>query len=186
MLKVILDQLVGEAKVYLFDSQSMELYSFKEKENVSYLGEKEEIENFLSVLEQEIAERNEQLKKWVTEEKDVNPKELAGRFKPFYIVADDWDYVVERTKDKGAKFAALLNACAGVGISLIVTAVSTKLKGLDEVTKLVKAGSNGLLLGSQGTTGMFPLRTLREQPEMGDGLLFKDGSYERLRLPKYE
>ncbi len=186
VLKVILSQLAEEAKVYLFDSPSMELYSFKEKENVNYISEKEEIDAFISILEQEIAERNEQLKKWVTEEKEVNPKELAGRFRPFYIVADDWDYVVERTKDKAGKFAALLNACAGVGISLIVTAVSTKLKGFDEVTKLIKASSNGLLVGSQGTTGMFPLRTQREQPEMGDGLLFKDGSYERLRLPKYE
>ena len=186
VLKVILEQLETEAKVYLFDSQSMELYSFKEQGNVNYISETEDIESFINVLEQEITARNEQLKKWVTEEKDINPKELAGRFQPFYIVADDWDYVVERTQTVAAKLTTLLNSCAGVGISLIVTAASTKMKGFDSLTKVIKVSSNGLLIGNQGSTGMFPVRSMRELPEMGDGLLFKDGSYERLRLPKYE
>ena len=186
VLKVILEQLEKEAKVYLFDSQSMELYSFKGQENVNYISENEDVESFVDVLEQEIAARNEQLKKWVTEEKEVNPKELVGRFQPFYIVADDWDYVVERSQSVAAKLTTLLNSCAGVGITLIVTAVSTKMKGFDGLTKMIKTSSNGLLIGNPGSTAMFPVRSQRELPAMGDGLLFKDGSYERLRLPKYE
>lgn len=186
MLKVILNQIVGEGMVYLFDSQSMELYGFKEREKVHYVSEQEEIEEFIHALEQETNERNEQLRKWIIEEKNVSPRELTGRFQPFYVVVDDWDYFVERTKDKAAKLGGLLSTCAGVGITIIVTAASTKLKGFDEMTKLIKTSANGLLIGNPGATGMFPVRMQRELPEMGDGLLFRDGSYERLRLPKFE
>lgn len=186
VMKVILDQLGEEDSIYLFDSPSMELYGFRGRKNLHYIHEAEDLENFIETLEQEINERDAKIKEWIRDEENVNPKELPFRFPAFYILADDWDYLAERTKSKNAKLAGLLNVCESVGIRIILTAASNKLKGFDEVSKFAKGSSNGLLLGNPGTTGMFQVRSQRELPQMGDGLLFKDGSYEKLRLPKYE
>lgn len=76
-------------------------------------------------------------------------------------------------------------ACECVGICIILSASSEKPKRFDETIKFAKGCSRGLLLGGQGSTGMFPTKSQRELPQMGDGLLFKDGSYERIRLAEY-
>lgn len=185
VLKVILSQLEKAERIYVFDSPSMELYRFRSMENLQYVHENEELERFLEELEQSIEERNSRIKAWMEQDMNASPRELIGRLEEIYIIADDWDSFIERTKGKAAKLGSLLNACAGAGITVILTAASNKLKGFDEVTKFAKGSVNGLLLGSQGTTGMFPVRSQRELPQMGDGLLFKDGNYERLRLPKF-
>ena len=54
-----------------------------------------------------------------------------------------------------------------------------------EVNRLVKQASNGLVLGSQGVSTIFPTVSTRDVPEMGSGLLFKNGSYRKVRLPKW-
>ncbi len=185
MIKVILSQIKPEQTVYLFDSPSMELYGEKERENLHYIGEETDAENFAAELERELADRNARMKAWLSEEKNVNPRTLAERFPDIHILVDDWDYMVERIKDKAA-LAGLFRSCAGAGIRIIATASCTRLKGFDELTRFVKTGRNGLLMGSPGTTGMFPVRTQRELPEPGDGLLFADGAYERVKLAAYE
>ncbi len=44
--------------------------------------------------------------------------------------------------------APILNEAAGVGISIILTAYSGKMKEFDEVTKFAKNTTEGLLLGN--------------------------------------
>lgn len=185
MLKVILSQLGKAACIYVFDSPSMELYRFRDMKNLHYVHENEEMESFIDSLEQLIEERSSRLRDWMEQEPSVSPRELKKRLETVCIIVDDWDNFVEQTKTKAAKLGALLNACEGAGIMVILTAVSNKLKGFDEVTKFAKGSNNGLLMGNPGTTGMFQVRSQRELPPMGDGLLFKDGNYERLRLAKF-
>ena len=186
VIKVILSQLSGAGEIYLFDSPSMELYSFKNNmENLHYVGTEEETEAFFAHLAKETEVRGRQVREWLLEEKDANPKELPKRFPDFYLIVDDWDYLVERLKTGAQKAVELLRACENAGIHIILSASSSKLKGFDEITKFAKGCSRGLLLGGQGSTGMFPTKSQRELPQMGDGLLFKDGSYERIRLAEY-
>ena len=51
--------------------------------------------------------------------------------------------------------------------------------------KLVRQASEGLVLSSQGVVPIFPVSGMREIPKPGEGLLFKNGVYRRVRLPKY-
>ncbi|MEG2987208.1 MAG: hypothetical protein RR809_06515, partial [Lachnospiraceae bacterium] len=60
------------------------------------------------------------------------------------------------------------------------------MKGVDEVTKFAKNTTEGLLIGNPGTTGMFGITSAKELPQFKDRLLFHNGGYVRLRLPKYE
>lgn len=54
----------------------------------------------------------------------------------------------------------------------------------DPLSKWVKAASHGLVLSPQGTLNIFPVRSQREYPQMGYGLLFHNGEYFAVRLPE--
>lgn len=186
IIKVILEQLREKGEIYLFDSASMELYGYKGSKEIRYVESTEEIEDFLQMLEDEIKKRNAMVRDMLEKNPNANPKEISKELPEMYIVVDDWDYFVERTKAKAMQLAPLLLACQGAGISIILTAHSGKMKGFDEVTKFAKNTTDGLLLGSPGTTGMFGITSAKELPQFKDGLLFHNGGYIRLRLPRFE
>ena len=98
---------------------------------------------------------------------------------------DDVDNFITLVKTDMNKQAALLRDAVEVGIPWIVTVYATRTRGIDEVNRLVKQASNGLVLGSQGVSTIFPTVSTRDVPEMGSGLLFKNGSYRKVRLPKW-
>jgi S-DNA-T family DNA segregation ATPase FtsK/SpoIIIE len=186
ILKAILEQIVGTAEMYLFDSKSMELYSYKGQEKVHYIEGAEGVEDFVDILANEIKERTAMVHEKIMADPSKNPKEISKELTPFYVVVDDWDNFIELTKAKASQLAPILLEANGTGISIILTAHSGKMKGFDEVTKFAKNTTDGLLLGNQGTTGMFNVSSSKEIPQFRDGLLFNNGSYVRIRLPKFE
>ncbi len=186
MLKIILKQIPKERKVYLFDSTKMELYSSRTKENVEYIDNGEKVEDFIIDLEQEVEYRQKYVKKELEKNRGASPKEITRKLEPLYIIADDWDEFVESTKSIASNLGRLLELGSGLGISIILTANSSKMKGFDEITKFAKNANNGLVMGDQGTSHIFPLRSMKELPAYGDGLLFSSGTYVRIKLPKVE
>jgi S-DNA-T family DNA segregation ATPase FtsK/SpoIIIE len=186
ILKVILDQVVGTGEMYLFDSKSMELYGYKEKKKVHYVEGAAGVEGFMEVLAGEIKKRTVIIHDKLMKAPSKNPKDISRELTPFYVVVDDWDNFIEMTKAKALQLAPLLLGTNGTGISIILTAHAGKMKGFDEMTKFAKNTTDGLLVGSPGTTGMFQVSSSKELPQFTDGLLFNNGSYVRIRLPKFE
>lgn len=186
VIKVILSQISESSRIYLVDSKSMELYSYKTVKNVTYIENAAMVTAFMDALKQEIAERNQEIRAELKENAAMKPKDIYAKMPPFYLIVDDWDNFVEMTKAQALQLAPLLNEAVSVGISIILSAHSGKMKGFDEVTKFAKNTTEGLLLGSQGTTAMFPVNSVKELPQFTDGLLFHGGVYVRIRVPKYE
>jgi len=184
-LKVILEQVIGVGEVYLFDSKNMELYGHKNRDGVHYVEDSEGVNSFVDMLSNEIKSRNEKVREALEADSNKAPREVVATMDSLYIVVDDWDNFVELTKDKTLQLAPLLMETAGVGISIILTANSSKLKGFDEITKFAKSATDGLVVGSVGITGMFGIMSAKDIPTFKDGLLCHNGSYVRLRLPKY-
>ena len=185
VLKVILDQMLGKGKIYLVDSKAMELYSYKTSEKVVYIENQAMVPLLIDALKAEITERNQKVKESLEMDPTLNPKEICRELQPFSLIVDDWDNFVELTKTQAITLAPILNEAAGVGISIILTAHSGKMKGFDEVTKFAKNTTEGLLLGNQGTTAIFPINSAKELPQFKDGLLFHNGAYVKVRVPKY-
>ncbi|MFV0466341.1 MAG: type VII secretion protein EssC, partial [Lachnospiraceae bacterium] len=181
-VRIILEQISGSGKIYLFDSAAMELYAYKDAEGITYVESAAEIEHFMSALTEEIGTRNKRIMEMLNTDPGRHPREIGKELPPLYIIADDWDQFVEKTKVNTVQIASLLAACKGVGISVILSAHSGKMKGFDEVTKYAKSATDGLLIGTQGTTGMFGLSTIKELPQPKDGLLFHNGGYIRIRV----
>ncbi|PXV89565.1 S-DNA-T family DNA segregation ATPase FtsK/SpoIIIE [Lachnotalea glycerini] len=185
ILKVILEQIIGTDPIYLFDSKSMELYCYKERENLHYVEGAVGIQALIEELAKQIQERNSFVHESLMADPSKNPKEISKTLSPFYIVVDDWDNFIEVTKASALQLAPLLMETAAVGISIILTAHSGKMKGFDDLTKFAKNTIDGLLVGGPGTTGMFGVTSSKELPQFRDGLLFNNGSYVRIRLPKF-
>lgn len=184
MLKVILDQIREDGNVYLFDSKSMGLYSYKE--DVQYIDSAEAIETFLEDIQDEVNYREDMLKKELTGNPRMNPKEFVRTFRPIFVVIDDMDDFNERFKGKEAEAATRMKKAAEVGIGIIITVHAAKSKGYDDITKWVKTAVHGLLLSASGSSNMFTGFPSRETPALGTGLLFSNGAYQKILLPEHE
>lgn len=185
-LKIILQQLVGTAEAYLFDSQVMSLYSFQNEERVHYVQDEEDMEEFIENVREICENRKEALKEALKQENTILPEEFYRRQEPVYIIIDDMDVFLENGKNFQNEIAGLMKNAAECGVGIIITVHAAKLKGYDELTKWVKTAAYGLVLSQQGILNIFPVRTIREYPADGQGLLFHNGTYDRILLPKCE
>ena len=101
-----------------------------------------------------------------------------------YIVIDDMDKFLADGGAFGEELYRVMTEAAECGIGVIATVHSARLKGYDALSKWVKAATHGLVLSPQGTLNIFPVRTQREYPPMGRGLLFHNGEYVTVQLPE--
>ena len=129
---------------------------------------------------------HEQLQQKMKEHPEQLPRRLVQELDACYVVVDEWDDFVEATKLKAVLLAPILSGALSSGIQFILTANSGKLKGFDEITKFAKTTTDGLLVGNPGSTGIFGTVAAKELPQLSDGLLFHNGAYVRIRIPKCE
>ena len=115
----------------------------------------------------------------------ISPKEFYASLEPVYIVIDDTDEFAENFKALGKEIAECLRLAMDTGCGIIAAMHSTKSKGFDEISKLFKTTTDGILLGNPGATSVFPTVPAKQLPAMGEGLLYHSGNFEQVLLPKY-
>ncbi|MBR5798740.1 MAG: type VII secretion protein EssC [Lachnospiraceae bacterium] len=186
MIKVLAEQARVHGPVYLFDSGDMELYFFKNRENINYIENDEDMDDFITEIK-EISTRNRKLfEDAVKAGKNVTPKTFYESLDPVYILIDDMDDFIARCQNNTKEIAEILRAAVETGIGVVTTVHSTKPKTFDELNKWFKTSSSGLVIGNQGTGNYYPMVSSREMPSLGEGLLYANGTYERLLLPFFE
>lgn len=102
------------------------------------------------------------------------------------LVIDDVDELAEKCSGISKSMAECLSLAAETGCGIVATVQSMKTKGFDEVTKFFKTTTNGILVGNPGSTSIFPTVAARNLPTMGEGMLYYNGDFEKVLLPKYE
>lgn len=186
MAKVIAEQARARGKLYLFDSKDMGLYFFKGKENVFYVEDADDLEDFMEEITAVSLHNKEKFEAAVKTGQNASPKAFYESVQPVYIVIDDLDdFMAEYQSDLKA-LTPLLKTAAETGIGILATVHSSKPKGFDDLSKWFKTSSNGLVIGSQGTSNIYPMVSARDMPALGEGLLYTNSTYERLLLPQYE
>lgn len=185
ILRVLARQAADSGKTYLFDSKSMELYSYRQTPDVLYVDGEKERAAFIREISEEWKARRRILREQLKKYPDISPKKLIGSMSYCSILIDDLDDFTEFMKDDLNQAALLIKEGAALGIVCIVTVHAAKARGIGELDRMVKQAANGLVLGPQGIIPIFPVSSMRENPKFGDGLLFKNGVYTRVRLPKY-
>lgn len=184
ILKVILNQILGQAKIYLIDSKELSFYSYTDNTDVDYYQPGGGSDELIEELHEFVEEREQQFKKALEEGKVTQPKEFYAQISPYFMLIDDADDFIEMLDDADESAEVLKNAVER-GLMLIVNAKSSGLREYDEVTSWLKASVYGLVLSDQGYNSIFPVEYDRDYPVFGDGLLFKNGTYERIHLPQY-
>lgn len=182
-VKIIVDQIVGKGTLYLFDSQAMELYSYKDNSEINYYSN-DDVAASLVDLESLVSKRREEYKEAIKDLSHRKPKDIIKGFEPVYIVIDDIDDLIS-VLDMNAnnKMAQILTDATSVGVSIILTANTGKFRGFDAVSKFAKNTTYGLMVGTQGPNSIFPITSNRDMPEFKDGLLWSNGTYHRIRIP---
>lgn len=184
MLKVLLNQISGTGSACVFDSSSMGLYSYHDMEGITYIQEEEELEDFMEQMKKLNADRKLRYRQKLSENAAMTPADYYSLETPVYIVIDDVDKFLAFTGAFAEELYTILTEAAGCGVGVIITVHSSKLKSFDALSKWVKAASHGLVLSPQGTLNIFPVRSQREYPQMGRGLLFHNGEYVTVQIPE--
>lgn len=186
MMKVIARQAEEKGKVYLFDSKDMELYSFKKEKNICYIEDSDDMEDFMEEIATASSKNKKDFETAVKEGRVVSPKAFYETVESIYILIDDLDDFIAEHQENIKELTTLFKNAVETGIGVIATVHSSKPKGFDELNKWFKTSSNGLVIGSQGTSNVYPMISAKDMPMTGDGLLYVNSVYERLLLPLYE
>lgn len=184
VLKVLLNQISGRGRAYLFDSSAMSLYSYQDREGIIYVQDEDEFEDFVDGMKQLCGKRKLRCKQELDKNSAMTPAAYYRTEEPVYIVIDDMDKFLAAGSAFEDELHGIMTDAAECGVGIIITVHSAKLKGFDALSKWVKAASHGLVLSPQGTLNIFPVRVQREYPQMGRGLLFHNGEYITVQLPE--
>lgn len=135
-------------------------------------------------LSEELKSRRKVLKERLQACPGMLPRQVIEEM-PFYtILIDDLDDFAEYVNTELDGIAAMIKEGRTLGVTCIVTVHAAKVRGISEMDRMVKQAANGLVLGPQGVVPIFPVASMKEYPKFGDGLLFKNGVYRRVRLPE--
>lgn len=181
-LKVLLNQMEG--RVYLFDSSTLGLYSYQSKEKVEYIQDANGMEEFVKSIRALCEKRRQAFRTALASDATLLPMQFYAGEEPVYLVIDDADNFLALSEACEQEVSDLMREAVACGVGVIITVHAAKLKGYDAFSKWIKTAANGLVLSPQGTLNIFPVRTQREYPPQGQGLLFHNGVYERVLIPE--
>lgn len=184
MLKGLLNQIAGKGSAFVFDSSAMGLYSYQDREGITYVQEEDEFEDFVDQMKQLCADRKLRYRQELDKNGSLSPADHYRTEPPVYIVIDDMDRFLATGSAFEEELYGIMTDAAECGVGIVITVHAARLKGYDTLSKWVKAASHGLVLSPQGTLNIFPVRTQREYPQMGRGLLFHNGEYVTVQLPE--
>ncbi|MFV0393334.1 MAG: FtsK/SpoIIIE domain-containing protein [Coprobacillaceae bacterium] len=182
-LELLMNQMINEGECHIFDSPEMRLYKYSKQDNVNYVSTDEELQDFVDDIYTEIEERREAFQEAMRQGSDMQG--FYDQFPSVTVFIDETDAFVAKMEQKYKGFGTTLKEACTMGVKVIATASASKLKGFDELTKMFKVVNYGLVLGNQGTTTIFPIKSVKEYPNFGKGLLFDNGEYRRILIPKY-
>lgn len=184
LLKCLLNQIAGKGSAVVFDSSAMGLYSYQDREGVTYVQEEDEFEDFVDRMRQLCADRKLRYRQELDKNGSLSAADHYRTEEPVYIVIDDMDRFLASGSAFEEELYGIMTDAAECGVGIVITVHAARLKGYDALSKWVKAAAHGLVLSSQGTLNIFPVRTQREYPQMGRGLLFHNGEYVTVQLPE--
>lgn len=180
-----LELLMNQAKgvCYVFDTDTMGLYKYKDNSGFKYVSSDEEIKEFTQSLMNEIENRKQLAEKSMLDGNYSSPREYYSTLDNYTIFIDDVDIFIQKVQNI-TNMPTLLNQAVMVGISVVATVHSNKLKGFDEITKFFKNSTNGVVLGNMGTVTIFQIG-MRDIPAFGYGVICENNAIKKIKIPKY-
>ena len=184
VMKCILNQLDDQASIYVFDSQSRELNSYREYGGITFIQSEEEVSGFVDEMTYLGESRKEEFMQALTENPEMTVSEFASKQQPVYVVVDQADTFTDMLNEEYEdEITEILERAVNMGVMMIFGIHASKFRGYDELTSWIKSTNHGLVLGDQGNAEIFPV-PYQEKIEFTKGLLFRNGVSTKIMIPK--
>lgn len=177
-LKLIISRSKAE-KIFISDSQALDLETMVTDDMV-YLNNAGP-EAFCSSLVSSITKRKEL---YANSDMSLRPREFYGSLPAEIIVIDDVDRFIELSKPVSQKMEDAIKQATECGICIFATTIPSKMRGYDNITKLIKDTGMGMVFGNpveQSIFSFMPPRGYHQNIDMG--FLFTRGDYKIIKLP---
>ncbi|MDS0528047.1 type VII secretion protein EssC [Clostridium sp. SHJSY1] len=186
VVKAVLETVENMKQIYLFDSITTELYGYKSNENVKYVSNEENVENFIKEMQEEIEMRKGLFEESRKSGEDILPRNFYNRLPKVLILIDECDYFIEKTKAGiNPVIVTLIEDCLNVGISIIGTTSTTKLRGFDLVTKKFKEAISGIIFGNPNDQLIVNVgRAKGNKVPLDNGFIFNKNELVQIKIPK--
>lgn len=189
LLKIIIENILdSESKIFIFDSSDMDLYKYKDNKLVTYLESLQDAIEFLTYIKDESINIKMEYEEAKLIDSTLKPKDYYQKIKKQYIVIDDIDKFLEVIKNtKNFEAEKILQEALQYGFKIIGTTNSNKMKGYDNITKMLKDNAEGILLCAPNEQSVFTVSpTIRvKKPELGFGFIYKKGEIVQVMIPQY-
>lgn len=171
----------NEHRIFIADSEAMDLLDYAKKENVTYLSGVNQLESFMAALEDEVSKRETA---YSSVSDKMRLKDFCESQNPLLILIDDGDHFVEITKPLAKQVEDLLKKAVKYGATLITTTVPGKLRGFDNITKILKESQSGIILGNPSEQNFFMLPVMRNyKPQIDMGFIYSRGRITNIKIP---
>ena len=193
VLKILLKQFLG-TPCFIVDSRAGDLADYEGREEVTYMGAESHLQGFHDNLQQEVTRREKayQAAKIDAEQKAKDGKRVSAyRLRdftsaqtPMLVIIDDGDNFIELCKSKTRDMEALIPKAMEYGITFIITTTPTKLKGFDNMTKILRDNQSGVVLGNPSDQGILPVVSPQKYRAVVErGFCYKRGDVRQMKIP---
>jgi S-DNA-T family DNA segregation ATPase FtsK/SpoIIIE len=181
IIKLIFSQ-VKDSTVFISDARSGDLHDFSGNAGVTYMFGASDAAEFAGNLTQFIAERQA---KFAENGRGMRPRDFYKTLPQAYIIIDDADNFVENIKSVSREVEAAMDKATSVGINIIATTVPSKLRGYDNISKLLKEVQNGIVTGNPGDQNVFRMPMNRGyKPQIDMAFIVENGRQILTMIPK--
>ena len=178
LLKLLLAQFKG-MPCYIADSGAADLMDFEKEKDVIYMSNGGQLEEFYTALSKEKETREKEY-----QESGLRPREFCASVTPLPIFIDDADNFIEMCGAKSREIEELFDGMENLGFVIVSTTLPTRLRGYDNLTKVLRAGQSGVVLGHPGEQQILSMQTPRNfkvAPEIG--FWYKRGDVKQVKIP---
>lgn len=170
---------MNASQLFIADSKSMELHKMVTGKNAVLL---DDVAAFMEKLNMEIMKRR---KAYDDSDKTHTPRDFYATLTPTVIIIDDVDNFVETVKPVAGDMEKLISSLSEVGICIVATTVPTKLRGFDNITKVIKEARSGVVLGNPTDQMLLPVSAERGYKGRLDmGFLVEHGVSKKIMIPR--
>ncbi|MCL2034944.1 MAG: type VII secretion protein EssC [Oscillospiraceae bacterium] len=182
LLRLVLKSLEQTAeKILISDSKDMDLHDFGDTENTFYCADAAKMADMLTMLKESVQERKGQFE----QQTSLSPRQFYASLPTVCVVIDDFDNFIEMLKESKVPNAeALVRESLTVGICYIATSLSSRMKGFDELSKLFKEATSGLILGAPISQTIWQVSGIGGyKPRQDSALLYRKGELVPVKVP---
>ena len=178
VLKLIASQLKGMT-LFVADSATGDLNALETWPQITYMETADQLDNFYQNLLGEVERRQTEL-----DASDMRIREYLASQPPVLVLIDDADNFVELCKGKAMDMENLVTAAISMGITFITATQPLKMRGFDNITKVLKGSPAGIVLGhpaEQNVLQVPPPRGYKAVPDIG--FWYRRGDISQIKMP---